>query len=142
MQTVLLAQSDEKFADHVATELRSAGFHVVICPGPLPPRLRCIRCDKGYCPLSEGADLMIYDPALSVMTETGRTVNLAVESAHAHPDVPMLLAWPPGRAPEFARLRALKAEAPNMHAAASDPRALVLEIRKLLAANSSHPRSD
>jgi hypothetical protein len=47
----------------------------------------------GYCPHSEGADIMIYDPTLVARDASGALHNLAMDSARAHPDVPMLLAW-------------------------------------------------
>jgi len=56
MRTILIAHRDADFADELATELRGWGYRVIECPGPLPPALRCIRCDKGYCPLTEGAE--------------------------------------------------------------------------------------
>lgn len=132
MKTILIAQADEAYADRLTSDLRSAGFHVVNCSGPEPPRARCIRCDKGYCPLTEGADVLIYDPTLTALDDFGERHNLALESAQAHPDVPMLLAWPPGKGPEFGILRELKQHSPNIHAAAIQPDALVLEINKLL----------
>src|SRR5690349_12712216 len=89
MRTVLIAQNDAAFAAQLSGELRGFGYRVIDCPGPLPPFARCIRCDKGYCPLSEGADLMIYNPRLTAADESGQTHNLAIESARAHPDVPM-----------------------------------------------------
>jgi hypothetical protein len=57
MRTVLIAHRDVAFAEQLAAELRQAGYHVIDCPGPWPPAERCIHCDKGYCPLTEGADL-------------------------------------------------------------------------------------
>jgi hypothetical protein len=59
MYSILIAHRDVAFAEQLAGQLRASGyFTIVTCPGPWPPQ-RCIRCDKGYCPLTEGADLMI-----------------------------------------------------------------------------------
>ena len=94
MRTILIAHRDADFAEQLTIGLRAWGYRVIDCPGPLPPALRCIRCDKGYCPLSESADLMIYDPDLFAIDDAGRQHNLALDSALAHPDIPMVLAWP------------------------------------------------
>lgn len=132
MRTILIAHHDQDFSQQLAGELRAAGYHVIDCPGPWPPELRCIRCDKGYCPLTEGADLMIYDPDLTALNDLGQPYNLAVDSARAHPEVPMLLAWAPGHTPDLATLRAIKADVPEVHAAAREPKARLRQIRELL----------
>src|SRR5262249_10587686 len=67
MRTILIAHKDLDVATELAAEFRQSGFRVIECPGPLPPKERCIRCDKGYCPLTEGADLMVYDPQLTAV---------------------------------------------------------------------------
>jgi hypothetical protein len=90
MHTILIAQRNIAFSNQLASELRQSGYHVIDCPGPWPPVERCIRCDVGYCPLTEGADLMIYDPFLTGLDEAGQRYNLAADSARAHPDIPML----------------------------------------------------
>ena len=134
MHSILIAHHDVAFAEHLANYLRSSGyFTIVTCPGPWPPQ-RCIRCDKGYCPLTEGADLMIYDPQLTAPDAEGRVHSLAVDSALAHPDVPMLLAWSPKHVPDTGTLRALRAQVPHVLAAAQEPAALLAQIRALLAA--------
>lgn len=79
--------------------------------------MRCIRCDKGYCPLSEGADLTIYDPELVAYDDAGHVHNLAIDSALAHPDVPMLLAWPK-TPPDVVTMRAIRSAVPWVHVAA------------------------
>src|SRR5215831_7048590 len=134
MHTVLIAQRDPVYTEQLATDLRNAGFRVITCGGPWPPRERCIRCDKGYCPLTEGADVMIYDAELTALDIEGKRYNLAVDSARAHPEVPMLLAWPPENPPDVGLLREIKLEAPQVHVAASDHTALIGEIKHLLAA--------
>jgi len=136
MQTILIAHRDAAYAEDLAVDLRAAGFRVITCGGPWPPVQRCIRCDKGYCPLTEGADVMIYDPGLTALDKDGRPYNLAVDSARAHPDIPMLLAWSPGDPPDLGLLRDIKQQAPQVHAAARDGAALVGEIRHLL--NAAH----
>ena len=45
----------------------------------------------GYCPLTEGADLMLYDPALEGQDSSGQRYKLAIDSGLAHPDVPLVL---------------------------------------------------
>jgi hypothetical protein len=131
MRTILIAQRDVIFAERLATELRKGGYRIIVCPGPPPPQ-RCIRCDKGYCPLTEGADLMIYDPRLTTVDSDGRVHRLAADSATAHPDVPVLLAWSAASAPDLGTLRAIRAEAPNVCVAEEAPADLLRQIGKLL----------
>ena len=134
MHSILIAHRDVAFAERLAAQLRASGyFTIVTCPGPWPPQ-RCIRCDKGYCPLTEGADLLIYDPQLTARDAEGHVHSLAVDSALAHPDVPMLLAWSPKSVPDIGTLRAIRAQAPHIHAAASESAALLAQIRALLQA--------
>jgi hypothetical protein len=139
MDTILIAQRNTAFAEQLATELRCHGFRVVLCPGPWPPVERCIRCDKGYCPLTEAADLMIYDPQLTALDQEGRRYNLAIDSALAHPDVPMLLRWSPQHVPDIRTLRTIQTAAPNVRVAATDTELLVRQIRAQLAATKSRP---
>jgi hypothetical protein len=136
MYTILIAHRDTDFAERLTTELRAWGYRVIDCPGPLPPEARCIRCDKGYCPLSDGADLMIYDPQLTALDDAATTHNLALESALAHPDVPMLLAWPRTSVPDAGTLRAIHAAAPWVHVAAREPEALRTQVHALVSAAS------
>jgi hypothetical protein len=133
MRTILIAHRDTAFAEELATELRAWGYRVIDCPGPLPPTARCIRCDTGYCPLSDGADLMIYDPCLTALDPAGATYNLALESAKAQPDVPMLLAWPASVPPDVRTLRMLGA-VPSVRIGSRDPAALRIQVSELLAA--------
>lgn len=133
MRTILIAHRDTDFAEQLAVELRAWGYRVIDCPGPQPPSLRCIRCDKGYCPLSDGADLMIYDPELFAIDDAGRQHNLALDSALAHPDVPMLLAWRSATAPGAETLRSLLAEAPSVRLAAQEPLALRKQVFALVS---------
>jgi hypothetical protein len=140
MKTILVAHRDEAFAEQLTAELRKGGYHVVDCGGPWPPMERCIRCDKGYCPLTEAADLMIYDPLLTAVNQEGERYNLAVESALAHPEVPMLLAWSPPHVPDAGTLRAIRAEVPYVHVAAHEPAAMLRQIRSLLTPTSAPAR--
>jgi len=135
MRTILIAHRDVQFAEKLAAELRETGYRVIDCPGPWPPAERCIRCDKGYCPLTAGADLMIYDPELTAVDAVGRRYNLAVDSAQAHPDVPMLLAWGPNEVPDAGTLRAIRLDAPHVHVAASTPAARSKQVSHLIAAS-------
>jgi hypothetical protein len=132
MRTILIAHRDADFAEELAVELRAWGYRVIGCPGPLPPVARCIRCDKGYCPLSEGADLMIYDPGMAVVDDTGEAHNLALDSAIGQPDLPMLLAWSPNTAPDVRTVRAIRIAAPRVQIAAYDPATLRNQIAELL----------
>ena len=134
MRTILIAHRDADFADQLAGELRDWGYRVIECPGPLPPALRCIRCDKGYCPLSEGADAMVYDPHLIALDDAGDTHNLAIDSALAHPDVPMLLAWPADTVPDAGTLRAIRAAAPWVIVARHEPGAFRTQIEDVVGA--------
>ena len=137
MRTILIAHHDQSFTEQLAAELRESGYRVIDCPGPWPPKFRCIRCDKGYCPLTESADLMIYDPELTGRDELGRPHNLAVDSARAHPELPMLLAWPRTDPPDVGTLRSMKAEVPHVHVAASEPDTRLRQIRELIAGSSA-----
>jgi hypothetical protein len=128
MRSILIAHRDRAFAEQLAAKLRNAGYRVMFCPGPWPPAQRCIRCDVGYCPLTEGAELMIYDPNLTGLDERGRAYNLAIDSAVAHPDVPMLLAWPPSGAPDLGTLRDIRARAPHVCLGAREMDVLVRQV--------------
>jgi hypothetical protein len=139
MRTILVAHRNADFAEQLSTELRAWGYRVIDCPGPLPPALRCIRCDKGYCPLSEGADLMIYAPDLFAVDDAGRRHNLALDSAQAHPDVPMLLAWSGASVPEAETLRMILAAAPSVHVAARERVALRNQISALMSQAAVSP---
>jgi hypothetical protein len=133
MRTILIAHRDAAFAEQLAIELHAWGYRVIDCPGPLPPALRCIRCHKGYCPLTEGADLMIYDPDLVAVDGAGRRHNLALDSALSHPDVPMLLAWPSTIAPDAGALRMILEGASSVHVAAHDRVGLRNQINVLVS---------
>jgi hypothetical protein len=133
MRTILIAHRDAAYAERLSAELRDGGYRVIVCAGPQPPQ-RCIRCDKGYCPLTEGADLMIYDPRLTAADVDNRVHSLAVDSALAHPDVPMLLAWPPDGVPDLGNLRNIREQAPWVRVAAHPEEPLLRQIHDLLAA--------
>ena len=137
MRTILIAHRDVTFAEQLAAELRQSGYHVIDCPGPWPPAERCIRCDKGYCPLTEAADLMIYDPLLTAVDSQGQRYNLAVDSARAHPGIPMLLAWSPDQAPDAAVHSDIRAEAPRVHAARRTSTARLKQVRDLILASNT-----
>src|SRR5436309_11225976 len=130
MITVLVAQPNVKFASALAEPLLAAGYRAITCPGPWPPALRCIRCDVGYCPLTEAADLLIYDPDLVAHGADGQCHILAVDSANAHPDVPLLLAWPGPDEP--ASVSAVVAEVPRAQRALTEPDDLVGQVRQLV----------
>lgn len=130
MRTVLIAHANAAFANTLSSRLVLAGYRTITCPGPWPPALRCIRHDVGYCPLTEGADLLVYDPDLIGYDADGRVHSLTIESAQAHPDVPMLLAWQGNDPP--ASVGVIRAEVPTALPAASDPEAFVDQVRELI----------
>jgi hypothetical protein len=130
MITVLVAQPNVKFANALAEPLLAAGYRAITCPGPWPPALRCIRCDVGYCPLTEAADLLIYDPDLIAYGADGQRHTLAVDSANAQPDVPLLLAWPGDEEP--ASVAAILAEVPRAQRALRESDDLVGQVRQLV----------
>ncbi|MCC6177762.1 MAG: hypothetical protein IT305_20870 [Chloroflexi bacterium] len=130
MRTIVIAEPNQEVADALARPLNEAGFRVVTCPGPWPPELRCIRCDIGYCPLTEAADLMIYSPDLMGYGLDGAPHLLAVDSAQAHPDVPLLLAWTGTVEP--AAVGAILSEVPTAQRAARRPEALVAQVEMLI----------
>jgi hypothetical protein len=55
-------------------------------------------------------------------------------AALAHPDIPMLLAWKSPNVPDAGTLRAIRAQAPNVHVAAHKPTGLLRQVHDLLAA--------
>ena len=136
MRTILIAHHDQAFAEQLTAELREGGYRVIDCAGPWPPVLRCIRCDKGYCPLTESADLMIYDPELTGLNDLGQPYNLAVDSALAHPEVPLVLAWAPTAVPDAGTLRTIRQQVPQVHAAAREPAARLRQIHELITTGS------
>jgi hypothetical protein len=138
MYTVLIAHRDVKFAEQLAAELHTTGhYRVITCPGPWPPT-RCIRCDVAYCPITEGADLMIYDPELTAFDADGRKIYLAAASANAHPEVPMLLAWPQSSPPDPGTLRAIRMQAPHVYVASHEQQPFLNQIAALLSAQVPH----
>ena len=134
MNSILIEQRDMRFAEQLAMELHASGdFTVLLCPGPWPPQ-RCVRCTTGDCPLTRDADLMIYDPRITAKDAKGNVHNLAVDSALAHPEVPMLLTWPPESAPEAAALGNIRTRAPHVRLAARETAALPAQVRRILEA--------
>jgi hypothetical protein len=138
MHTILIAHHDVHFAEGLASELHSSGFYTIVtCPGPFPPQ-RCIQCDTGYCPLSDGAHVMIYDPTLTSLDAQGNLHYLAADSALAHPEIPMLLAWSPDSVPDAGALLAIHDSAPWVHVASSDISTLRRQVHELVLAQA-HP---
>ena len=131
MRTVLIAHRDPEIAASLEADLRQAGYHVNSCPGPFPPQLRCIQCDTGYCPLTDAADVLIYDPTLVALDASGAAQNLAVESALAHPDLPMLVTtFTPA---EAEAARSVIARAKNVALGARDRLEMVVQVNQLVA---------
>jgi hypothetical protein len=130
MYSVLIAHRDPILAAGLEADLRQAGYHIVGCPGPFPPKLRCIRCDTGSCSLTDGADLLIYDPTLIATDMNGVLRNLAVESAQAHPTIPMLV--PVATAAEAEMAPGVIAQGPQVTRAATDRAELLGQVRQLL----------
>jgi hypothetical protein len=130
MRTVLIAHRDPAIAVSLEADLERAGYHINTCPGPFPPNLRCIQCDTGYCPLTDAADLLIYDPTLLALDAGGAYQNLAVESALAHPDLPMLVTTLTETEAQAAC--AVMARASNVVPAAHDRAEMVAQVTDLL----------
>jgi len=82
---------------------------------------------------------MIYDPDLFAIDDGGRQHNLALDSALAHPDVPMLLAWSGTTVSEAETLGMIVAAAPWDRVAAREPLALRKQIFALMAEASVIP---
>ncbi len=134
MRTILIAQENLEASTARVNLLAGAGYNVITCPGPWPPE-RCIRCDVGYCPLTEGADLMVYDPTLEGHDREGRSYNLAIDSGLAHPDVPLVLDCDdPNDAAEA--LDVIRSTVPGAELAETEPDALLAQIRRLLSSTS------
>ncbi len=121
-ETILIAHRDVGFATLLESQLRNAGYRVITCAGPAPHVERRTRCDTNHCSHSDGVDLMIYDPLLTAVNAHGDRHHLASDSALAHPDVPMLLAWSPADVPEFGTLRGIRNLAPYVRAPPRSPR--------------------
>ena len=130
MRTILIAHRDVGYATSLAGTLSSAGYRTIICPGPWPPAMRCIRCDVGYCPLTEETDLMVYDPDLEALDKSGAPYNLAVDSARAHPEVPLVLAWPDGVEPT--KVAYVQTEVPTARIAVRDTPAFLRQLEELI----------
>jgi hypothetical protein len=77
----------------------------------------------GYCPLTNGADLMLYDPALEGVGPDGSSQKLAIDSGLAHPEVPLVLDSDDPNYPQ-ASLDAICAAVPGAEVAAREPNAL------------------
>jgi hypothetical protein len=135
MRTILIAEPNSDFAESLARPLNAVGYRVATCPGPWPPELRCIRCDIGYCPLTEGADLLVYSPTLVGYGVDGAQHLLAVDSGNAHPDVPLLLAWDGEVEP--AGLQTILAELPSAQTASREPHALLAQVAELIGPPSA-----
>jgi len=131
MRTVVIAHHDPAIAAALEADLRQAGYHINTCPGPFPPKLRCIQCDTGYCPLTDAADVLIYDPTLVALNDDGDYQNLAVESAHAHPDLPTLVTtFTPA---EAEAATGVLTQANNAVLAATDRSEILVQVAQLVA---------
>jgi hypothetical protein len=129
MRTVVIAHRDPVIAAALETDLREAGYHLNTCPGPFPPKLRCIQCDTSYCPLTDAADVLIYDPTLVALDDDGVFHNLAVESALSHPDIPMLVTAFTETEAEAAADVVAKAQ--NVVLAAQDRAEMLVQVNRL-----------
>ena len=130
MRTVLIAHRDPAIAASLEADLRRGGYHINTCPGPFPPQLRCIQCDTGYCPLTDAADVLIYDPTLVALDADGTSHNLAVESALAHPEIPMLVtAFTPA---EREAATGVMAQTQNVEVGAQDRSQMLVQVNQLV----------
>jgi hypothetical protein len=93
--------------------------------------MRCIQCDTGYCPLTDGADLLIYDPTLIALDASGVECNLSVESALANPNTPVLVTTSTDAEAEMAL--GVTAQAPNVSPASTDRAEMLLQVGHLMA---------
>jgi hypothetical protein len=130
VRTILMARPESVRASQRFNLLAGAGYNVVTCPGPWP-QARCARHTMGYCPLTEGADLMLYDPALEGQDSSGQRYKLAIDSGLAHPDVPLVLDSDDPNYPPAA-LDAICAAVPGAEVAEREPLALLAQVRRLL----------
>ena len=92
MKTILIAHGDEAFAEQLESQLRNGGYRVISCRGPWRRTERCIWGDTGFRSLTDGVDVIIYDPLLTAVNAQGDRYSLAVDAALSNPDIPMLLA--------------------------------------------------
>lgn len=130
MRTILVARPESASTSQRVNLLAAAGYNVITCPGPWP-HTRCGRHSVGYCPLTEGADLMLYDPALESQDANGQRFKLAVDSGRAHPEVPLVLeSDDPHYSP--AALEEICLAVPGAEVAQSEPQALLAQIHRLL----------
>jgi hypothetical protein len=129
MRTVVIAHRDPAIAAALEADLRETGYHLNTCPGPFPPKLRCIQCDTGYCPLTDAADVLIYDPTLVALDDDGVSHNLALESALSHPDIPMLVTGFTETEAEGAA--DVMAKAQNVVLAAQDRAEMLVQVNRL-----------
>jgi hypothetical protein len=129
MRTVVIAHRDPAIAAALEADLREAGYHLNTCPGPFPPKLRCIQYDTGYCPLTDAADVLLYDPTLVALDDNGVSHNLAVESALSHPDIPMLVTGFTETEAEGAADVIAKAQ--NVVLAAQDRAEMLVQVNRL-----------
>ncbi len=130
MRTILIARPESAATSQRVNLLAGAGYNVVTCPGPWPPE-RCPRHTLGYCPLTNGADLMLYDPALEGIGLDGTSQTLAIDSGRAHPEVPLLLDSDDANYPAAA-LDAIRKAIPGAEVAEREPEALLAQIGRLL----------
>lgn len=129
MRTVVIAHRDPAIAAALEADLREAGYHLNTCPGPFPPKLRCIQCDTGYCPITDAADVLIYDPTLVAFDDKGVSHNLALESALSHPGIPMLVTGFTETEAEAAT--AVMANTHNVVLAALDRAEMLVQVNRL-----------
>jgi hypothetical protein len=87
-----------------------------------------------YCPLTDAADVLIYDPSLVALDASGAAQNLAVESALAHPDLPMLATtFTPA---EAEAARSVIARAKNVALGARDRLEMLVQVNQLVGAHA------
>jgi hypothetical protein len=139
MRTILIAKADLTATSQRVNLLAGAGYNVITCPGPWPPD-RCSRHTVGYCPLTESADLMLYDPTLEGHDTNGQACTLAIDSGLAHPDVPLVLDADDASYPQ-AMLDAICAAVPSAEVAERETPALLAQIQRLLDPGTPAPGS-
>ncbi len=58
---VLLVEADRTQRERLGEALERAGFEVIECTGPVGPDYICVGGRDGWCPLADGADVVVLD---------------------------------------------------------------------------------
>ena len=130
MSNILIAHHDPEYTREVAAALESAGYQATVCTSAWESELTCLRGLLGSCPLTDGADLMIYDPGLTDARIREASGIAALASAEDNPVVPLLLA-PCGHADERGADSIVR-DLPTAKIAMDGPAAVVAQVASLI----------